>query len=48
MIIALVIELGVVDVIAVLAAWCERDLGWSWREQLLRGYQSGAYYCSVW
>ena len=48
MIVAVVIEIGVVDIIAVLATWCERDLGWSWIEQIFRGYQSGDCYCSVW
>ena len=48
MIVVVVIELGVVDIIAVLATWCERDSGWSWIEQLFRGYQSGDCYCSVW
>ena len=48
MIIAMVIELGVLDIIAVLATWCERDLRWSWREQLFRGYQSDGCYCSGW
>ena len=48
MIVAVVIELGVVDIIAVLATWCERDLGWSWIEQLFRGYQSNGCYSSGW
>ena len=48
MIVAVVIELGVVDIIAMLATWCERDLGWSWIEQIFRDYQSGDCYCSVW
>ena len=41
------IELGEVDIIAMLATWCETDFGWSWREQLFKGYQSGGCYCSV-
>jgi hypothetical protein len=36
MIMAVVILLRVVEVIAVLAAWCERGLGWSWREFVKR------------